>query len=314
MSVRLGIDVGGTKVLGGIVDESGSILQLLRRDTPKLGGDQLNQVIVEIAQELRKSYEVKNIGISAAGFISSDRERIYATPNIRNWNERNLSQEISELLKIPVIIENDANCALWGEKVFGAAAGLSDVLMLTLGTGLGGAFIAKNELYRGGFGIASEFGHMRAVPGGVPCGCGVAGCFEQYASGSALVRFAQELIARSTEGSEELLALVGGSPSFIKGSDLTEGAKQGNPLARQSFTLVGQWLGALCANLTAALDPEVIIIGGGLVQAQEFFIPEAERSLLRHLPFSGLRPGPKIIPALLGNDAGLIGAAELSAL
>ena len=164
MSLALGIDVGGTKVLGGVVDESGSIVKTARRDTPREGGRALTQTIADVALELMNEFSINSVGVSAAGFISSDRKTMLATPNIAGWNGVKLTDQLEELIGRKVVLENDANCAAWGEKTFGAGKEFSSVIMLTVGTGLGGGLVVENNLYRGAFGIGAEFGHMRAVP------------------------------------------------------------------------------------------------------------------------------------------------------
>ena len=194
MSLNLGIDVGGTKVLGGVVDQDGKVLVRCRKETPREGGESLVQTIADVASELMAQHQIGAIGICAAGFISSDRKTVTATPNIAGWNGLNLADALERLLKRPVIVENDAKSAAWGEKRFGAGRDFDTLFMLTIGTGLGGGFINKGELFRGAHGIATEFGHMRAVPNGHLCGCGARGCYEQYAAGSALLRHAREAI------------------------------------------------------------------------------------------------------------------------
>ena len=171
MAYTIGVDVGGTKVLGGVVDESGKVLKKARRDTPREGGALLNQAIADVAKELMADYSVQSIGVSAAGFVSSDRKTMLATPNIAGWNGINLDDELTALIGTSVVIENDANAAAWGEAKFGAGVGKNNILMLTVGTGIGGGIVADGKLHRGAFGIAAEIGHIRVVPDGLLCGC-----------------------------------------------------------------------------------------------------------------------------------------------
>ena len=172
----IGIDVGGTKVLGGVVTGTGEILATARRDTPREGGRALTEAIANVATELIQQYPVDSIGVSAAGFISSDRQTMLATPNISNWNGVNLVTELTEILHKKIVLENDANAAAWGEFKFGAGRGRSDLMMLTLGTGVGGGLILGSSVFRGAFGIGAELGHIRIVPEGQLCGCGIRGC------------------------------------------------------------------------------------------------------------------------------------------
>ena len=312
MSFRLGIDVGGTKVLGGVVDSQGKIVARLRRDTPRQGGSELTAVIADVATELLKSHPIDSIGICAAGFISADRKTMVATPNIAGWNGVNLGDQLSEMIGRRVILENDANAAAWGEQRFGAGVGYSNVVMLTIGTGLGGGFINDGKLFRGASGMGAEFGHIRAVPEGHLCGCGIRGCYEQYASGNALLRHAREAISASPDIARNLLARGDGTIAGLSGHHLTEAAREGDPVAISAFTTTGQWIGALIASLCSTLDPEAVVIGGGVIDAGEILLAPIRDSLNRLIPFSGKRPVPKIVPASLGNDAGLVGAADLS--
>ena len=180
MSLTIGIDVGGTKVLGGVVDESGKVLTTARKDTPRQGGSALTQTIADVAKELLEQHSVSSVGVSAAGFVSSDRKTMLATPNIADWNGVDLDGQLTKLIGLPVVIENDANAAAWGEAKFGAGKNQDHMMMLTVGTGIGGGIVVNGALYRGAYGIAAEFGHMRVVPEGHICGCGARGCFEQY--------------------------------------------------------------------------------------------------------------------------------------
>lgn len=312
MSFALGIDVGGTKVLGGLVDENGKISQTARRDTPREGGIALTKTIADVAHELMEHQEICGVGVSAAGFISSDRKTMLATPNIAGWNGVNLTDQLEELIGRPVVLENDANSAAWGEKKFGAGKDFKTVIMLTVGTGLGGGLVIDDQLYRGAFGIGAEFGHMRAVPEGHLCGCGVRGCFEQYASGNALLRHAREAIQASPDLAKNLLARGNGTVDCLTGKHITAAAQDGDTVAIAAFNTTGQWLGALCASLIAGLDPEAFVIGGGVIDAGEILLSPTREAMNRLTPFNGKRPSPVIIPATLGNDAGLVGVADLA--
>ena len=312
MSLNIGIDVGGTKVLAGVVDNSGKIIEKVRRETPIEGGGALISVIAAAARELQNKYEVSGIGICSAGFFDADRRTIIANPNIANWNGVKLADELENILKRPVILENDANAAAWGERQHGAGAGAKELVMLTIGTGLGGGMITDGKIFHGSRGSAAEFGHMRAVPEGHLCGCGLRGCYEQYASGSALMRHAREAIAASPELSRALLARGNGTIEGLTGENLTEAAKSGDSVAIAAFRTTGKWIGALCAALEAALDPARIVIGGGVIAAGEILMDPIRESMRELSLFVGRRSLPELVPASLGNDAGLIGVADLS--
>ena len=314
MSYTIGIDVGGTKVLGGVVDASGKILIDARRDTPREGGAALTQTIADVARELMASYSVESVGISAAGFVSSDRKTMLATPNIAGWNGVDLDAQLTALLGLPVVIENDANAAAWGEAAFGAGRGHDHLLIVTVGTGIGGGIVVNGDLYRGGFGTAAEIGHMRVVPEGHLCGCGARGCFEQYASGSALMRHAREAISATPELARNLLALGNGTLDGLTGKHITEAAQSGDPVALAAFNTTAHYLGAGIASLCVILDPTRVVIGGGVVEAGEILLAPTRESMIRQMPFAGKHPYPDIVPAELGNEAGLVGVADLARL
>jgi len=311
-SNTIGIDVGGTKVLGGVVSPSGEILITARRDTPREGGSALTQAIADVANELLSACQVESIGVSAAGFISSDRQTILATPNIAGWNGVNLDKELTQILGKRIVIENDANAAAWGEFKFGAGRGRNDLALLTLGTGVGGGLVLDGSLFRGAFGIGAELGHMRIVPDGHLCGCGIRGCLEQYASGSALLRHAREAISASPDIARNLLARGDSTLEGLKGEHITEAAREGDSVALAAFNTMASYLGAGIASLCAVIDPSCIVLGGGVIDAGEIFLGPTREAALRLIPFSGKHPYPEIIAAELGNSAGLVGVADLS--
>ncbi|CAB4874991.1 MAG: ROK family glucokinase [Actinobacteria bacterium] len=314
MAYTIGIDVGGTKVLGGVVDESGKVLATERQDTPRQGGSALTQTIADIARTLMTQHNIASVGVSAAGFVSSDRKTMLATPNIADWNGVNLDDELTQLIGLPVIIENDANAAAWGEAKFGAGQNQDHMMMLTVGTGIGGGIVVNGALYRGAFGTAAEFGHMRVVPEGHLCGCGARGCFEQYASGNALLRHAREAINASPEIARNLLSRGDGTVAGLTGKAITDAAREGDPVALAAFNTTGQWLGAGIATLAVILDPACVVIGGGVIDAGEILLKPTRESLERTMPFAGKHPYPEIIAAQLGNEAGLVGVADLARL
>jgi glucokinase len=235
-----------------------------------------------------------------------------ASPNIAGWNGVNLDDELTRLIGKSVVIENDANAAAWGEAKFGAGVGVKNILMLTVGTGIGGGIVAGGVLHRGAFGIAAEVGHMRVVPDGLLCGCGARGCFEQYGSGSALVRHARELIAEDTASARELLSRGDGTIEGLSGNSITEAARAGDTVALTAFARTGDWLGAGIASLSVVLDPECVIIGGGVVDAGEILLKPIREAVARYMPFAGKHPYPTIVAATLGNEAGLVGVADLA--
>ena len=312
MSLDIGIDVGGTKILAGVVDDTGAIIDRIRRDTPRVGGAEVTRALADVIVELTGRHQVSGIGLCSAGFVSADRRSILANPNIPNWNGARLADDLEALIGRKILLENDANAAAWGERQFGAGKGATELVMLTIGTGVGGGLITKGEIFHGARGSAGEFGHIRAVPEGHLCGCGMRGCYEQYASGTALLRHAREAISASPELARNLLSRGDGSIDGLTGEILTSAARDGDPVAIAAFNTTGQWIGALIATLEAALDPALVVIGGGVVAAGEILLRPVRESLARLSPFSRSRPLPEIVAASLGNDAGLIGAANLA--
>jgi glucokinase len=207
-----------------------------------------------------------------------------------------------------VIIENDANAAAWAEYVFGAGKGVPDQLLLTLGTGVGGGLILGGEIYRGGHGVAAEVGHLTVVRDGIPCPCGRHGCLEQYASGSALVREARSAAAAGY--SPVLLEAAGGDPRSLTGAMVTQQAHAGNPEAVALFEEMGEALAVGIGSLIAVLDPSLVLLGGGVSEAGDIILKPTTAALERELTGGTHRPGPEVRLAALGNDAGLIGAAD----
>jgi glucokinase len=308
----MGLDIGGTKVLGGVVDSGGEILVQARRDTPAQDAAKMMRLIMEVIRELADTQEIEAIGIGAAGWIDAKRSTVLFSPNLA-WRNEPLREEVARYVTVPVVVENDANVAAWAEFQFGAAADANDsMVMLTIGTGLGGAIVLGGELVRGAHGIAGELGHVLAVHDGHPCGCGRLGCIEQYASGSALVRFAQELAVADPSRAGHLLELAGGSAEAITGQMVTQCAKAGDPVAREAFAKIGYWLGNGLADLVQIFDPQVLVLGGGVVDAGDLLLHPAQEAYERALAQRGRLPIAEIRPALLGNTAGLVGAADLA--
>ena len=209
-------------------------------------------------------------------------------------------------------MENDANAAAWGEARFGAAVGHDDVVVITVGTGIGGGLILNGRLYRGRFGIGGEPGHYRVVPDGRPCGCGNKGCFEQYASGNALVRAAKERAAAAPGKAKALLAMGDGSVEGIQGAHVTEAARDGDIIALAAFQEIGTWLGQGMSDHAAMLDPSAFVLAGGVSEAGDLLRAPAAESYRHALAGAGRRPYAQVLTATLGPDAGLIGAADLA--
>lgn len=311
MSLTIGVDVGGTKVAAGVVDESGAVLSHLRRPTPSSSPAHIEDTIADLITELRASYVVEAVGIGAAGWIGSDRSVVTFAPNLA-WRDEPLRDEVAKRVGLPVVVENDANATAWAEYRFGAGRGEEHLVTLTIGTGIGGGIVLAGTLYRGAFGIAGEPGHLRMVPGGLLCGCGNHGCWEQYCSGRALVREARQLAEASPAAGARLLELAGGTADSITGPIVMRAAREGDPAAVQCFTEIGTWLGQGMADLAAILDPGCFVIGGGVSDAGELLLGPARAEYAVALTGHGHRPLADIRLAAAGPNAGLIGAADLA--
>ena len=310
----IGVDIGGTKIAVGVVDDEGRIIEKIRRDTEPQDAAQIDQAIADAVNELGKRHEFNRVGLAAAGFVSSDRRRVLFAPNIA-WREYELAAKIETLIDradVQVSVENDANAAGWGEYRYGAGRNVNHMVMLTIGTGLGAAIISEGQLVRGAYGFAAELGHLRVQPGGHPCGCGLRGCWEQYASGSALVREARRAANERPVRAAGLLGHAGGSSDQIKGPHVTAVAEEGDELGRELLGELGRWLGEGCASLAAVLDPEVFVVGGGVIGAGDLLVEPARVAYLENLPARGHRPVAPIVAAAMGNDAGIVGAAALA--
>jgi glucokinase len=311
MTLTIGVDVGGTKVAAGVVDSRGKILEKLKRPTPAVSPAQTAHVISATVLELMSRHKVSAVGLGAAGFIEETRATVLFAPNLA-WRDEPVKQQVQDQVGVPVIVENDANATAWAEAVYGAARGYSDVVLITVGTGIGGGIVINGGLYRGRWGVAGEPGHYRVVPDGRMCGCGNRGCWEQYASGNALVAEAREFARRNPGGAVRLLQLGGGSPDGIGGPAVTQAAREGDPGALRCFDIVGGWLGQGLADLAAILDPACFVIGGGVSDAGDLLLDPARAAFRRALPGTRYRPHAEIRRAELGPDAGLVGAADLA--
>lgn len=311
MSLSIGVDIGGTKIAAGLVSEAGKVVEFVRSDTPATEPTEIVPVVAQLVDQLRADHEIAGVGVGAAGFVDAARANVLFAPNI-NWVDEPLAVQVSRLVGLPVIVENDANAAAWGEYRFGAGEDTNDLLLVTVGTGIGGGIVHDGQLFRGGFGIAAEIGHMRVVREGILCGCGQRGCWEQYGSGRALVREACERVSSADPRATGLAALVKGDPQRITGPMVTELAQQGDPLALDLLTDVGHWVGEGIATLCSILDPSVVAIGGGVSAAGDLLLKPIQESFDQFLSAREHRPPAEIRLAALGNQAGLIGAADLA--
>ncbi|MCZ7415879.1 MULTISPECIES: ROK family glucokinase [unclassified Streptomyces] len=311
----VGIDIGGTKVMAGVVDAEGTIVEKVRTETPDKSKSPkvVEDVITELVLDLSDRHDVHAVGIGAAGWVDADRSRVLFAPHLA-WRDEPLREALQARLAVPVMVDNDANTAAWGEWRFGAGRGEDHLVMITLGTGIGGAILEDGRVKRGKYGVAGEFGHMQVVPSGHRCPCGNRGCWEQYSSGNALVREARELAAADSPVAQTILDRVDGRTADITGPLVTDLAREGDPMCVELFQDIGRWLGIGLANLAAALDPSCFVVGGGVSAAGDLLIDPAREAFHRHLTGRGYRPEARIARAELGPEAGLVGAADLARL
>lgn len=306
----VGIDVGGTKVLAVEVDGAGHVIRSAHRETP---GRLVDVTLVEDAltdalSDVAAGRAVGAVGLAAAGFVDSAGERVRFAPHLP-WRDEPVRHRLTSRWGAPVVLDNDANCVARAESVHGAARGRTSAVVITLGTGIGGAVLLDGVVLRGHNGMAGEFGHMQVTPGGHACECGGRGCWEQYSSGNALVRLARDEIGRTPTLLDEL---CDGDPDRLTGAMVSRAAEDGDLVARQAFASVGDWLGVGAANLVAALDPEVVVVGGGVSAAGDRLLEPARAALSRSLVGVGHRAVPDLVPARFGPEAGAIGAADLA--
>ncbi|AKT52045.1 ROK family glucokinase [Arsenicicoccus sp. oral taxon 190] len=314
--LAIGIDIGGTKVAGGVLDDTGTIVHRARRDTPHRSKSPavVEDTIVAVIDDLLAEVpggSVAAVGIGAAGWVSVDRATVLFAPHL-SWRHEPLRERLASRVAAPVYVDNDANAAGWAEHRFGAGQDESHLMMITLGTGIGGALVTDGRVQRGRYGVAGEYGHMMVVPGGHRCECGNRGCWEQYASGNALVREARSLLLANSPLAHDLLARLGGEEDTLTGPMITEAAQDGDQTCVELIADIGRWLGTGLANLAAAFDPGTFVIGGGVSAAGDLLLQPARETFARELTGRGYRPMARIVQARLGNEAGLIGAADLA--
>lgn len=311
MAKAIGVDLGGTKIAAGVVDEAGVILAEVRRPTPTEGSDAIVGAMADLVAELRTEHEVSGVGVGAPSFVNAARDTLLFTANLPMAGVP-LAALLGERVGLPVVIENDANAAAWAEYRFGGGIGATDMVMLTVGTGLGGGIISGGRLVRGAYGVAAEVGHLEMEPGGLRCGCGLDGCWEQYTSGTALVRIARRLARKRRDEAGVLLSFGNGTPEGVKGKHITKAAAVGDPVAVAAFEEVGVMLGRGMAQLAALLDPAVFVVGGGVCEAGELLMAPARAAFADHLTARAHRPLAAIVLATMGNAAGMVGAADLA--
>ena len=301
----VGIDVGGTKMLAVVLEDGARLVDERRVPTPD-GAAALVDAFVAVVDAQRADGPVDAVGIGAPGLV--DREGVlHMAPNLVGVRNLAIKVLLQERLRLPVQVDNDATCAAWAEREMGAAKGSNDVVVVTLGTGIGGGLVLDGQLYRGAHGFAGEVGHVKVAPDGIPCPCGGRGCWERYASGSALGRFGRE--AGEAGRAARVVELAGGDFHDVRGEHVGAAAREGDPEALELMDRFAWWVAQGLANLADVFDPNTIVVGGGMLESVDLFLGRT-RQVFPELVLAGPERLPvDIVPAQLGERAGAIGAA-----
>jgi glucokinase len=303
----IGIDLGGTNLRVAGVDPEGKVVHLNRDETGASGGPET--VLERLVGGLRlveerlgaSGWDVVGASLGVPGVISRREGVVSSSPNLPGWQNIPLLELIRQRVDLPLMMENDANAALYGEFWMGAARGCRTAVLMTLGTGVGGGIITDGQLLRGADGMAGEIGHLTVEREGETCPCGNRGCLERYASASGVARRYRRLVEESPDGN---------LPGETTAATVHALARQGDPLALRTFREAGSCLGIALASIVNIVNPEVVIIGGGLLPAWDFFMPSAREEMF-HRAFQSPAERVRLLPALLGDQAGYIGAAGL---
>ncbi|WP_285483635.1 ROK family protein [Amycolatopsis sp. NBRC 101858] len=304
------MDVGGTSVRAGVVDERGSLLDTARVATPSEEGA-LEDAIAGVVEGLRNRHEVAGVGLAVAGFVARDRRSVMFAPHLA-WRGAPVADRIEKRVGLPVLLEHDVNAAMVGEHRFGAARGAHVAALVALGTGIGAGLLLDGKLFRGAYGVAPELGHLTVVRGGRACPCGKYGCWERYCSGTALAATAVELLARHPGRSTVLAQQVAGDPGSVTGRRVAGAARDGDPIAQLAMAELAKWLGEGLALVADVFDPEIIVIGGGVSESAPLFLDEAREHYAGAITGARHRPLARIRTAHLGDDTAIVGAAALA--
>lgn len=310
-AVAVGLDLGGTKILGVVLDAAGRILVDARRPTPD-GEDQIVDALAATLADLEVAGGGRlgdlPIGVGMPGLVATDGV-LHSSPNLPDVADLHVGEELTGRVAGPVTVANDATCAALAEWRAGAGRGVDDLVMVTLGTGIGGGVVAGGRLLTGAHGFTGEFGHMVVQPDGVPCPCGRRGCWERYASGSGLAHLARSAVPGGALG--RVVTLAGGDAGGIRGEHVYQAATEGDAAAHAVVDEFARWVALGLANLTNAFDPAAFILGGGLAEGAELYLGPIRRWYRDLLYAPERRPHPVLAFAELGEHAGAIGAALL---
>lgn len=307
--LTVGVDIGGTKCFGVVLDGHDDTVAEIRASTPE-GSDELIGTLRDVIGELvHVAGDVDGVGLGIAGQLDLDGMMRFS-PNLVGADELPIRARLQAEIGLPLRVDNDANCAAVAELHHGAITGVDHAVVINLGTGIGSAVIIGGELYRGANGMAGEWGHTTLMQDGAPCACGRRGCWEAYGSSAGLVRLAHDVLAAG-EG-KAMVTLAGGDPDNVRGEHVMRAGRDGDHEALAVLDQYARWLAVGIANVTAALDPEVVVIGGGLVADADLYIDAVRRHYERGVLGTGHRPPVRIVSAELGARAGALGAAILA--
>lgn len=306
----VGFDIGGTNLRAGVVTPEGTIIDARSVPTPDTA-EELETRIAALVDELRREHDVAAVGLAVAGFLDPECERVRFAPHLP-WRDAPVRARLAERLDLPVRLEHDANSAAWGEYRFGAAQDAGTWVFFAVGTGIGATLMIDGRIYRGAYGTAPEFGHLTVVPGGRACPCGKRGCLERYASGTALVDTARELVDARGFAAAALTRALATAPGSVTGRDVMAAAHAGDALALAVIDEFAIWLGEGLAVVADVLDPELILLGGGVSRDAGLYLGTTRAQMSSRMVGSGHRPVPRVGTAELGADAGMIGVADLA--
>lgn len=307
--LTIGVDVGGTKLLGVVADGEGKVAaERLRRTAA--GPDAVLADVAAMLAELRAEVpETAAVGVGVAGLVDFDGVMRYA-PNLPGWVGVPVGARLEEACDLPVTVDNDANAAVLGELLHGAARGRSEVLLVTLGTGIGGGIVTGGRVYRGAHGLAAEVGHVTVDPAGPRCACGALGHWEALASGDALGRMGRERAARGE--APGVVARAGGDPEAVTGLHVGDSAQAGEADGLAILSAFARAVAVGLGGLVNVLDPELVVVGGGLVELGDVLLDRVRTELAAFVEAPGHRALPPVVAAELGERAGAIGAAALA--
>jgi glucokinase len=308
--LTVGVDVGGTSVRAGVVDENGEVRDTARAPTPRTD-TALEEAIASVVAELCGRHRIAAAGLALAGFVDAGRGLVRYAPHL-SWRDAPVAKRITERLDLPVVVEHDANAAALAERRFGAAAGSATTVLVALGTGIGAALLLDGRLFRGAHGVAPELGHLRVVPDGRACPCGKRGCWERYCSGTALAATALEMVSAGSAGASPLAREAAADPGRVTGQRVAAAAREGDPLARRAVRDLGRWLGEGLSLVADVFDPDLVVVGGGVSASAPLFLDEAREHYARVATGAGNRPLARIRTAQLGGAAAVVGVATLA--